>query len=413
MKRSLLLAALCLAPLNACQFMNLAPPIASERSFYLPPEYDPIQGVVLSEHLATFPNGKAFLQALLGLNTEIWMLTLDQQNLSRTRTLLQTRFGLNSEQMSQLKALPIATQTVWARDWAPLFSFSTQNTTDIGLLDFKYYPDRQVDDAVGPELNLFLNQTASMLGLQSLFPKKNYRNLPVNVELEGGNVMCTRQNCFVSREVLQRVEAEGITPDPVQITQELEKHLQQKFTIVPRLPYESTGHIDIWAKFLSAKMLIIGEISETSLERVPDEQREAYTEVRDFLNEQATGLNQAGQESTESLAYQLKQLDPEIEIRRIPMPTPGIYKGIETFRTYTNSVLVNQTAIVPRYGRGGRSREGDRDLFNSQESDVEKLYQATGYQVIWIKADNLIRDGGAWHCVAMQIPRLDQARTAP
>ncbi len=412
MKPSLLLTALCLTQLSACQFMNLAIPTNSQRSFYLPPEYESVQGVVLSEHLATFPNGKEFLKAVLGLNTEVWMLTLDQQNLDDTQRVLQTRFGLQAEQMTRLKALPIATQTVWARDWAPLFSFSTQNTTDIGLLDFKYYPERQVDDAVGPELNLFLNQTASMLGLQSLFPKKNYQNLPVNVELEGGNVMCTRQNCFVSQEVLRRVEAQGITPDPEQITQELEKHLQQKFTIVPRLPYESTGHIDIWAKFLSAKVLIIGEISEISLERVPEEQREAYTEVREFLNEQATGFNQAGQESTESLAYQLKKLDPEIEIQRIPMPTPGIYKGIETFRTYTNSVLINNTAIVPKYGRGGRSRSGDRDLLSNQESAVEKLYQDAGYQVIWIQADNLIRDGGAWHCVSMQIPSLDQARTS-
>lgn len=406
-KRSLSLLSVLF--LSACQlpFSPTVAPVA--RTHYLPPEYDPIQGLMISEHLASFPNGQVLLKTLLEQDLDIWFLSANAQSVAATQEILNTRFGVASAQMERFKALPIATQTVWARDWAPLFTFSTTASQQVGLLDFRYYPDRPVDDAVAHNLLAFLKHSAQDISLSTLFPKLQYEQLPVDVELEGGNLMCTRQNCFMTEEVLQRIQnRSGQAGDPAQIVFELEKYLEQEVWIVPRIPSESTGHIDIWAKFLRADRVIIGEISSESLNQVPDFQREKYLAVQAFLEEQATGQKADGSESPMALASILKREEPGVQILRVPMPTPGVYQGTDVFRTYTNSLLLNEVAIVPRYGQGSRARIGNRQLNLQQEARVQELYEEAGFQVIWIPADNLIRDGGAWHCVSMQIPRLPE-----
>lgn len=164
---------------------------------------------------------------------------------------------------------------------------------------------------------------------------------------------------------------------------------------MPRIPYEGTGHIDIWAKFLNDHEVVVGEISADSLAQVPVEQQTAYTEVKRFLDEEATGLDANGKEIPNALATVLKAQEPGVEIKRIPMPTPGVYRGIETYRTYTNSLLLNQVAIVPRYRQGHRSRINAQEQTQADEKAVAQVYEDAGYQVVWIYADNLIRDGGA------------------
>ena len=63
------------------------------------------------------------------------------------------------------------------------------------------------------------------------------------------------------------------------------------------------------------------------------------------------------------------------------------------FRSYTNSLLVNGTAFVPQYATD--PVHGPR---------VEAIYQDLGFKVVWVPSDSLIRDGGAVHCVTMQVP---------
>ena len=377
----------------------------SQRQFVLPGEYEPIDAVMVSEHLATFRNGQEFMKALMDAKTDVWLLASRVPQVHQTRLLMQQRFRLSAEEIKLVKPLPVLTQTVWARDWAPLMAKNTLNPSLWGLVDLKYYPDRSVDDASAERLTDVLNQHPPHLGWStSAVPQ--FQRLPVPVELEGGNVMCNRQHCFVSEEVLFRLEERGETPDEAQIIAALETYLQQEFWIVPRMPFEGTGHIDIWAKFLSPTQVIVGEISDESMDLIPAEQAAAYRAVQQFLDEQATGVDRSGATVPNALATVLEREAPEVEILRIPMPTPGVYRGVETFRTYTNSLFVNKTAIVPRYQRGSRAERNNRDLMREQEQAVEAIYRKAGFDVKWILADNLIRDGGAWHCVSMQVPDL-------
>lgn len=392
---------LCLS-LSACQNLFLTPTPVS-RDYFYPPEYTQTQALIVSEHLATFPGGPQLLSALLELGSEVWMLSSVQENAEITRNFLAERFGLAEDMMTQLKVIPAQTQTVWARDWAPLF-VSHAETARMGLVDLDYYPDRPIDDAVPQTLISQIQQIQGQAQNASSSSQLDY--LPIALELEGGNVMCTRRNCFVTEEVIERqLMRSGSHESAEAIQDKLEAYLDQEFWIVPRMPQEGTGHIDIWAKFLNEKTLIIGEISDAALDRVPEEQARFYARVKQFLDEQATGYDAAGQALPSSLAARIQTLEPEIEIVRIPMPTPGVYRGVETFRTYTNSILLGNRAIVPRYLSGARNDFNGRAQSLADEERVAAIYAAAGYEVLWLRADRLIRDGGAWHCVTMQVPQ--------
>ncbi len=383
------------------QIQQLVSPAA--REYVIPGEYEPVHSVIVSEHLATFRNGQDFMKALIDTDVDVWFLASNAPQVRQTGQILRQRFGLNLEQIRQVKPMPVLTETVWARDWAPVMAKHATEPGKWGLLDFFYYPDRPVDDASPQQVHSVLNQSPDYLNLpQGL----SFSHFSVPVEIEGGNIMCNEAHCFVTEEVLWRIEERGETADPEAIVNQLEKHIRQEFWLVPRMPFEGTGHIDIWAKFLNNNQVIIGEISEESLTAIPEEQADTYRAVKTFLDEQATGKDIAGNVVPNALATVLQQEAPEVEILRIPMPTPGVYRGIETFRTYTNSLFVNDTVIVPRYIRGSRAERRNRDLLREQEAKVRAVYEQAGYRVKWILADNLIRDGGAWHCVSMQVPQL-------
>jgi agmatine/peptidylarginine deiminase len=87
------------------------------------------------------------------------------------------------------------------------------------------------------------------------------------------------------------------------------------------------------------------------------------------------------------------------------MPLP--YRN--TFRTYVNSLLVNGTAVVPRYSRYRWNYDSDPNatLTKLFESKVTTIYKELGYRVRFVNADDLIFNGGAFHCIAVQIPKID------
>src|SRR5688500_13048615 len=86
------------------------------RQYYLPPEYEAMQGMIVSDQLMTFPNGTQLLSTLLSEGAEVWLLSADAGLLKQTRSVLSERFGLQAAQLDRLSPLPVSTDTVWARD---------------------------------------------------------------------------------------------------------------------------------------------------------------------------------------------------------------------------------------------------------------------------------------------------------
>ena len=72
----------------------------SQRQFVLPGEYEPIDAVMVSEHLATFRNGQEFMKALMDAKTDVWLLASSVPQVHQTRLLMQQRFRLSRCQCS-------------------------------------------------------------------------------------------------------------------------------------------------------------------------------------------------------------------------------------------------------------------------------------------------------------------------
>jgi agmatine/peptidylarginine deiminase len=84
------------------------------------------------------------------------------------------------------------------------------------------------------------------------------------------------------------------------------------------------------------------------------------------------------------------------------MPLPDS----DVFRSYTNSLLLNGTALIPRYIRSISGSYPDQSLQDSYEAEVRAIYESLGYKVVFIPSDGMIDNGGAVHCVTMQVPAV-------
>lgn len=354
---------------------------------WLPPEYAPARAVLLSDIVLEDHNGYLLLDQLLQARAEVWLLSRSAR-LSELRTQLQALTGLTLPKAPALHILPIPTDSVWARDWAPLFTFTASSSPLMTLLDAEYWPNRPQDDAVPQRLS-----QQPLTG--------PLRVLPLNLSLEGGDLACSRRVCVISSRALAgRPFAE--------LQSKLARAFRQPLVLAERLPYESTGHLDMWTKFLDDETLLIAQVvpeAQQGLDKIPPPLRESYAEIGAFLERQATGVDATGLARPEALVSRLRAWMPRLKVVRVPLPLPFAEHGELIFRSYVNSLLVNGRAILPRYARDGYGHPyPDQPALRQYERQVEAVYRQAGYDPVWIPADYLILSGGAWHCATMQVP---------
>lgn len=88
---------------------------------------------------------------------------------------------------------------------------------------------------------------------------------------------------------------------------------------------------------------------------------------------------QSYQAKIESMGYRVVML-PEVE---------------DSYRTYANSVILNDTVYMPTFG-------------SSQDTDAQRVYESLGYKVIGIPTNRLSdRMHGSLHCLTMAYPDMD------
>lgn len=290
---------------------------------------------------------------------------------------------------------------VWARDFSPISAFrkDAKGKPTLGFFDFNYYAGRILDDTIPDVLS-------RSLGIERI-------SLPVYNE--GGNFMSNGpRHCLMASRVLD-ANRETPAPDDSTLSESEIVAWYRDFLgcarvhIFPRMPYEKTGHIDLWAKFLNDEDIVVSQLRDETIASIESQEHKAKaTEIQQFLEARAGDLR--------SLGYR---------ILRIPMPAPLFRsKGKrDIIRTYTNSLVVNETVIVPSYDKVdlpsgdvdlGRIEYPDRGLKQIYEDEVRRVYESavtiTGKNltVVFENADVFIAEGGAIHCVTMQIPESSE-----
>jgi len=245
------------------------------------------------------------------------------------------------------------TDSYWTVDFGPFWV--TDGAGTLGIADPRYYETRTNDDAIPTKL-------ADMVGVNVWRP---------DLSFEGGNLTSDGAGtCFASRAH----QFHNLPLLPYQVDEILWDYFDCQKTIwLEPMDGEGTGHHDMFSKMLTPTTWIMGE----------------YTAAQDPVN--ATILNN----NAALLASETTAGGQPINVVRIPMPNQGTSAWGTVWRTYTNSIIVNNVVIVPTYANE-----------SSHEAAALAAYQSVlpGHTIVGVDSDGIIPEGGAVHCVTRTRP---------
>lgn len=350
-----------------------------ENQVQMMPEYQDSEKVIISLDALTSYGMSVLVKEILDAGAKNVVVVAPRGanlNVQTSQAFRELRRLLSAAQLSRLEIIEhkkFGVATVWARDWAPLGALHADGSRL--LLDFNYRLNgRPVDD-----------HTPTILS-ESL---PGYQRLSIPVYNDGGNFMINDQGVCLMTSRTTDDNAKSYHPDDMilgadQISQYFLRFAGcKKVHIFPRIPYEFTGHIDMWAKFLDNDTVLAGSLDPAivALEKNSSNRKKAE-QIRQYLEARRSDLESMG-----------------FNVVSVPMPLPDFSR--EVFRSYTNSLFVGKTAIIPKYS----SRQYlDSHLHSQYEAQISEAYTDAGFQVRMIESDQIIVHGGAIHCITMQLP---------
>ena len=188
------------------------------------------------------------------------------------------------------------------------------------------------------------------------------------------------------------------------MTKVLKEALDAKtLTWLPALNFEkgfqkdSTGHLDIYMKYLGEKRMLVGEIK--ILEGVSTQIKKQLSAQKKQLDEVAALLEKRG--------YAVTRLPFSVELPQ----------GFLKLFSYTNSLIIGKIALVPSYGNRPNDLFGSSQQLEPSDSKIHKailasdlaagqIYKELGFKVKKIYAYPAWSYGGQIHCLTKQIPQL-------
>ncbi|HBA60555.1 MAG TPA: hypothetical protein DCZ92_07010 [Elusimicrobia bacterium] len=307
--------------------------------FRMPAEYEPVAGVVIGWAGYTGMLAKIAQAAAGPGNAKIFGVAAPA-----------TLSGVPADKYKKLD-LPI--DTVWVRDYGP---FGITSSGKLGIVDtvYRHYQYRQDDDTLPANLGKALG--ASVFG--------------TNIILDGGNLMVdTKGNLFMTRRTYMWNSSMS--------QEQVDTALKAQFKVnnihvfdyagYPGEPKDGTGHIDMFMKLLNDHTVLI-TVAETEPFKTNSEKAMAFFKGRMAPDGQPYKIVTAKGWATYGAWY-----------------------------TYTNSLIVNNTVIMPSYS--GHAQD---------EAQAIAAYKAgmPNVTVVPVNSDDSITAGGSIHCVTQTLPVL-------
>ncbi|MCX8010714.1 MAG: agmatine deiminase family protein, partial [Ignavibacteria bacterium] len=264
----------------------------------------------------------------------------------------------NGVPIKNLKFIQAQYNSVWSRDYGPWTVYSDV-IDSLYIIDWIYNRPRPYDDLIP---SVFANKYN--------YPLYQTTVAPNNLTHTGGNFMTDGHGTgFSSKLVLQ----ENSSKTEAQIDSIMKNFMGiNRFIKMDNLPYDKIHHIDMHMKLLDEETLLVGQYPEGIADGPQIELNLQYV-----LNNFKTCFGR------------------NFKVIRIPMPpdAQGRYphQGGD-YRTYTNSVFVNKTVIVPTY-----------EL--KYDTTALRIYREAlpGYNIVGINSNQMISASGAIHCITKEI----------
>jgi agmatine/peptidylarginine deiminase len=259
-----------------------------------------------------------------------------------------------------LEFLITSFNSIWVRDYGPWTAY-TNDIDTLNIIDWIYNRPRPLDD-ITPVF--FANYIYAPI-YQTTTP-------PYDLIHTGGNLMVDGHGTAFSSKLILN-ENPGKTE--AQIDEIMSKFLGiNRYIKMNNLPYDVIHHIDMHIKLLDEETLLVGQYP--------------------------TGISD-GPQIEANLQYVLNNFQTcfgkPFNVIRIPMPPEGgQYPPQGDYRTYTNSMIVNKTVIIPTY-----EYQYDTTAF--------RIYREAmpGYNIVGINSNSIIPSLGAIHCIVKEVGVFD------
>ncbi len=257
-----------------------------------------------------------------------------------------------------LKFLLTSFNSVWCRDYGP-WTVYKDDVDSLKIIDWIYNRPRPQDDVVPVFFANYLN-----------VPIYQTTSSPYDLVATGGNFMTDGHGTGFSSKLILN-ENSSKTEAEIDTIMNLYMGLN-RYIKMNTLPYDGIHHIDMHIKLLDEETLLVGQYPP---------------EVAD------------GPQIEANLQYILNNFKDcygrDFKVVRIPMPpdASGHYpdQGGD-YRTYTNSVIINKTVIIPTY-----DYQYDTTAF--------RIYREAmpGYNIVGINSNTIIPALGAIHCITKEV----------
>lgn len=354
-----------------------------ERGIETPPPFDQIRNMAEWEEIQAltiaWTSYPGILKQIVAAAKEHTQVIILAENPSQTESYLLGAQGAPAlTDLENVTILEAAYNSIWMRDYAanPVY---VNDVDQLFLVDWIYNRPTRPDDDASPEV------IAEYLELDLY----TITQAPTDLVNTGGNWMTDGfGTAFASELILEENEA----GNPYNVTPKNEADINQivndylgidTYIKMQALEFDLINHIDMHIKLLDEQTLLVGEY--------PD------------------GIAD-GPQINANIEYVLSNYNTKwgtpFQIVRIPMPDSqsGLWPDSEPqasfYRTYTNSVFVNDLILMPLY----------REQY---DTTAIRIYEETlpGYQVVGIDCDNspeaIISASGAIHCITHSVGVAD------
>lgn len=314
-------------------------------------EFEDQPGLLLGCSNLVFNHPKTLIAIARAVDpaTTIYGLVSSEAHARKLAALLESA-DLDSD---RIHPLIVPTQSMWVRDFGPLFISDGGHTA---IMDARY--KLRPDDLVPSEL-------ATMWGLGAV---------QTPLWCEGGHLVYNGQGLLLISTMVARLNLLHEDIEGPEIIQLLQRSLpfDEAHWIEP-MPEEPTGHLDMFMSCIAADRIVVARVD-------PAEDPELAQHL-DATAERIAGFSEDSK---------------PLEILRVDTPAPR--DGI--WYTYTNVILIGAQVLVPVYPELGDA-PNERALRFWREA-------LAGREVIGIDSSSIIQKRGALHCVSMPLPVLPE-----
>lgn len=317
-----------------------------------PGEFEEVQGIIVTWASYTYE-----LREIVRHAREVATVYIICSNITNVQNYLTS----GNVPLDNIVFIQASFNSVWVRDYGPQ-SIYLADDGQLAFVDWVYNRPRPLDDQIPLVMSDFLD-----------LPIYQMTNNPNRLFATGGNFMTDGFGTGFSSELIL---TENSSLSETQIDNILLNYMGfERYIKMPELPYDNIHHIDMHMKLVNEETLLVGQFP-TGVSDGP------YIEN----NLQAVLQNYP---SVYNRPY---------KVVRIPMPasSSGYYAPSTSYRTYTNSIILNNLVLVPIYG-----------LF--PDNEALQIYQDAmpGYNIVGLNMESTIGASGAIHCIVREIAAHD------